>query len=58
LVIYPLEPPSAELAAGADLHDGAMVGFAVSFPHSPAAPTVDYVVNRQFLDELFAEPDE
>ncbi len=58
LVIYPLAPPSEELAAGGDVHTGPMIGFAVSFPHSPAAPTVDYVVNRQFLDELFAEPDE
>lgn len=55
LIIYPLVPPGEELAAGAEVHDGALVGFAVSFPHSPAAPTVDYVVNQRFLDELFSE---
>lgn len=58
LIVYPLAPPAEELRLGDDVHEGSLVGFAVSFPHSPSAPTVDYVVNRRFLDELFKDPDE
>ena len=56
LILYPLEPPREELR-GDDTTDGAMIGFAVSFPHSPDAPAVDYVVNRRFLEELLGDPD-
>jgi hypothetical protein len=35
-----------------------MLGFAVSFPQSPAAHMVDYVVNRRFLEDLYGEVEE
>jgi hypothetical protein len=55
LMIYPLEPPAAQYRVYGTLTDGPMLGFAVSFPRSPDAPAMDYVVNRQFLRELLAD---
>jgi hypothetical protein len=57
LAIYPLRWPEGELA-GPGVTDKPMIGFAVSFPFSPNAPAVDYVVNRRYLDELFGEDEE
>jgi hypothetical protein len=57
LVIYPLQWPVGELA-GVGVTKQPMIGFAVSFPFSPDAPAVDYVVNRRYLDELFGDEDE
>jgi hypothetical protein len=56
LIIYPLEPPREELRSDA-VTDQTVIGFAVSFPHSPDAPAVDYVVNRRFLEELLGDAD-
>jgi hypothetical protein len=56
LIIYPLDPPRDDLRSDATT-DKAIIGFAVSFPHSPDAPTVDYVVNRRFLEELLGDSD-
>ncbi|RJQ07874.1 MAG: endonuclease, partial [Dehalococcoidia bacterium] len=63
LLIYPLTPPAQddrEAAAklGKNLTDEPLVGFAVSFPASPDAPAMDYVVNQRFLDELFGVGDD
>jgi hypothetical protein len=58
LLIYPLSIP--EVAEGADITSEPIIGFFVSFPKSPGAPQVDYVVNKIFLDEFYGpdEPDE
>jgi hypothetical protein len=59
LLIYPLEPPEPSLAQGSrTVTDKPLMGFAVSFPKSPDAPMVDYVVNRRFVEELSGETDE
>jgi len=63
LIVYPLLPVSDELrragaANGLELSTASLVGFAVSFPESPDAPAMDYVVNRQFLSELLGEDEE
>ncbi len=54
LVIYPLHRP--DVPADADprvqLTDGPIIGFLASFPHSPGAPAIDYVVN-QVYEEMF-----
>ena len=53
LLIYPLEPVSSKLRGDdADVTERPIMGFAVSFPWSPDAPMVDYVVNQRFIDEL------
>jgi hypothetical protein len=57
LMIYPLEPPADRLRVYGPLTEGPMMGFAVSFPKSPDAPAMDYVVNRRFLQELLADED-
>ena len=63
LLLYPLSPiPSEDVAEAADggvhLADGPLAGFAASFPSSPRAPAMDYVVNRQFLLDLLGEDDD
>ena len=59
LLIYPLEPVSSELRDGdPGVTERPIMGFAVSFPWSPDAPLVDYVVNQRFVDELAGDPEE
>ena len=57
-MIYPLERPPVPADANliAELTDGPIVGFLASFPYSPWAPAVDYVVNRVY-EEMF-DPDD
>jgi hypothetical protein len=58
LLIYPLRPPEpvADSALTAELMTEPVMGFLASFPVSPGAPAVDYVVNRVY-DELFGSDD-
>ncbi|HXK39454.1 MAG TPA: Z1 domain-containing protein, partial [Candidatus Paceibacterota bacterium] len=56
LLLYPLAPPPGSYPP--NIHLGPMLGFAVSFPQSPAAPMIDYVVNRRFLEDLYGEVEE
>jgi hypothetical protein len=59
LLIYPLEPVSSELRGGdPEVTQKPIMGFAVSFPRSPDAPLVDYVVNQRFVDELAGDAEE
>ena len=53
LLIYPIQPVSDDLM-GDDIEvtHRPIMGFAVSFPWSPGAPLVDYVVNQRFVEEL------
>jgi hypothetical protein len=46
LVLYCLNPEDAQLAGV-----GAIPGFLVSFPHSPGAPTISYVVPRRYWEQ-------
>jgi hypothetical protein len=46
LILYPLKPPSG-------LEVGAVIGFAISFPHSDFDSAVDYVVNQVWLQQEF-----
>jgi hypothetical protein len=57
LLIYPLEPPATQYRAHGTMTDGPMIGFAVSFPYSPDAPAMDYVVNQRYLRELLGDGD-
>lgn len=58
LLIYPLEPVSSTLRGDdTDVTHRPIMGFAVSFPWSPDAPMVDYVVNQRFISELAGESD-
>jgi hypothetical protein len=62
LVVYPLEPPVLPLGvkSAVELTTRPIIGFLVSFPESPGAPTVDYQANRIFsiYSDLFAEEDD
>jgi hypothetical protein len=59
LLIYPLEPIEDKYRGdNPDVTQGPLIGFAVSFPVSPDAPMVDYVVNQRFVEELLGESDE
>ena len=59
LLIYPLEPVSSKLRDDdPDVTERPIMGFAVSFPWSPDAPLVDYVVNQRFVDELAGDAEE
>jgi hypothetical protein len=54
LIIYPLKPVDVVVqGSNTPITADPRVGFAVSFPYSPTAPAMDYVVNQRFLDELF-----
>jgi hypothetical protein len=56
LLLYPLTAPAQDLRGDeGNVTDGPLIGFAVSFPGSPGAPTVEYVVNRRFVQELLAD---
>jgi hypothetical protein len=49
LVLYLLDPVATELEI-----EHPIVSFAVSFPESPGAPTVDYVVPRRYWEQQVA----
>jgi hypothetical protein len=49
LLVYPLDPTPARL----ENIGGTLVSFAVSFPESPGAPTISYMVpNRYWQDDF------
>lgn len=60
LVLYPLNRPAVpdDAPRGVDLTDGPVIGFLASFPHSPGAPAVDYVVNRVYEDMFDPDDDD
>lgn len=59
LLIYPLEPVSSGLKGDdPEVTEKPIMGFAVSFPWSPDAPLVDYVVNQRFVEELSGDSEE
>ena len=49
LILYPLDPSPANLDT-----DRPLIGFAISFPESPGAPTISYVVPRRYWEREFA----
>ncbi len=49
LLLYPLDPESAQVAGVPPI-----MGFATSFPRSPAAPGIEYVVNNVYWQQEFA----
>lgn len=60
LVLYPLRRPAVpdDAPRGVELTDGPVIGFLASFPHSPGAPAVDYVVNRVYEDMFDPDDDD
>lgn len=48
LLLYLLDPQNAELS-----EDAAVVGIAMSFPHSPAGGHVEYTINNTYWDQEF-----
>ncbi|MGV1004861.1 MAG: Z1 domain-containing protein [Candidatus Nanopelagicales bacterium] len=59
LLIYPLAPPvvPADTVMNKEIATEPIIGFFVSFPKSPKAPAVDYVVNRVYLEEFYSDTD-
>jgi hypothetical protein len=59
LLLYPLAPPSvpADVLINREITTEPIIGFFVSFPKSPSAPAVDYVVNRVYLEEFYSDTD-
>jgi hypothetical protein len=58
LLIYPLRDPVDEKSPeSVEKSPEPVMGFFVSFPKSPGAPAVDYVVNRIFLEEYYGDDD-
>ena len=56
LLIYPLIPPTpTETVMNKEMTTEPIIGFFVSFPKSPGAPAVDYVVNRVYLEEFYSD---
>jgi hypothetical protein len=62
LVLYPLKVPELPegVTATVELTTRPIIGFLVSFPKSPGAPTIDYQANRIFsiYEDLFDDDDE
>lgn len=58
LLLYPLLPPTPEpdVPMKVEITNEPIIGFLASFPSSPGAPAVDYVVNRVY-QELFEDDD-
>ena len=46
LLLYPLDPANAKLD-----HSPLIIGLAVSFPKSPRAATIEYVVTNTYWDQ-------
>jgi Z1 domain len=49
LMLYPMDPKQMDL----DGFTGPLMGFAVSFPHSPNAPTISYLVPARYWQTDF-----
>lgn len=50
LVLYPLDPAPARMPQPPAVQVSAIVGFMVSFPVSPGAPTIEYVVPERYWE--------
>lgn len=58
LIIYPLNPEKVKKATGPDPITRPVVGFAISFPTSERARTIEYRVTKRYLDLEYESDDE